>query len=181
MLFRSKIREPVYGCKSPSRSASSITSRANGQWEAVRCRYHIKHTSERDTVLYAAPRVEVLQKRWLSEAIESPHVHISATVAHLRLAKDLDTQCIAERVDPNQRSVSCMIQYALPQLSPRTRASTDDGHAPINPDTPSCISSLRNSMGRESTLATALSSIRFLYAEMADVVAKERENPMRMP
>jgi hypothetical protein len=27
----SKMREPVYGCKSPSRSASSITSRANSR------------------------------------------------------------------------------------------------------------------------------------------------------
>jgi hypothetical protein len=31
----SKIREPVYGCKSPSRSASSITLRANSQREGL--------------------------------------------------------------------------------------------------------------------------------------------------
>jgi hypothetical protein len=30
-------------------------------------------------------------------------------------------------------------------------------------------------------LAVSLSPLRFLYAEMADVDAKERENPMRIP
>ena len=40
--------------------------------------YHIEHTSKRDTILYAASRVEVLQKYWLSMAILSPPVHISA-------------------------------------------------------------------------------------------------------
>lgn len=54
-------------------------------------------------------------------------------------------------------------------------------HAPINPVTPSNTSSLRNSMGRVLALVVALSPLRFLYAEMTDVDAKERENPMRIP
>jgi hypothetical protein len=73
----SKIREPVYGCKSPSRSASSITLKANSQRKAF-VKYHIEHTSECDTVLYAAPRVEILQKRWFSGTILSPHMRTSA-------------------------------------------------------------------------------------------------------
>lgn len=36
-------------------------------------------------------------------------------------------------------------------------------------------------MGRGLTLIVALSSSCFLYAVMADVVAKESEKPMRMP
>jgi hypothetical protein len=100
--------------------------------------------------------------------------------AHLRLAKNLDAQCIAERVNPDQRCVSYTV-YADFSVSPRTRAPVDDDHAPINPVTPSCISSLRNSMGRRLVLVVALSSVRLLYVEMADVVAKEREKPMRMP
>ena len=111
----SKIREPVYGRKSPSRSASSITSRATGQRKAGGCRCHVEHTFECDTVLYAAPWVEVLQKRSFSEAILSPHT--LAALAHLRLAKNFNTQRITERVDPNQRGVSCMIRYAISVLS----------------------------------------------------------------
>ena len=99
---------------------------------------------------------------------------------HLRLAKNLDAQCIAERVNPDQRCISYTV-YADLSVSPRTRVPVDDGHAPINPDTPSSISSLRNSMGRRLALVVALSSIRLLYVETTDVVAKEREKPMRMP
>jgi len=66
----SKIRELVYGRKSPSRSASSITLRANGQRETGRCRRQIEHTSECDTVLYAAPWVEELYKRSFSETCD---------------------------------------------------------------------------------------------------------------
>ena len=36
-------------------------------------------------------------------------------------------------------------------------------------------------MGRMSALAIALYPLRFLYAEMTDVDAKEKENPMRTP
>jgi hypothetical protein len=36
-------------------------------------------------------------------------------------------------------------------------------------------------MGLRLALVVALSSARLLYVEMADVVAKEREKPMRMP
>jgi hypothetical protein len=36
-------------------------------------------------------------------------------------------------------------------------------------------------MGRRLALVIALSSVRLLYVETTDVVAKERENPMRMP
>jgi len=100
--------------------------------------------------------------------------------AHLRLAKNLDAQCIAERVDPDERCVSYTV-YADFSVSPRAKALVDDGHAPINPVTPSSISSLRNSMGRRLTLVVALSSVRLLYVEMTDVVAKEREKPMSMP
>jgi hypothetical protein len=111
--------------------------------------------------------------------ILSPHSYFSAH-AYLRLAKNLDAQCIAERVNPDQRCISYTV-YADFSVSPRTRAPVDDGHAPINPDTPSSISSLRNSMGRRLALVVALSSVRLLYVETTDVVAKERENPMRMP
>ena len=60
----SKIREPVYGRKIPSRSASSITLRADGQPqpETGPRRRQIEHTSECDTVLYAATRIEILYK-----------------------------------------------------------------------------------------------------------------------
>ena len=101
----SKIREPVYGRKSPSRSASSITLRGDGQRETGRYRRQIGHTSERDTVLYAAPWVEVLYNCSTSD-MRSSHIHILAVRAHLRLAKDFDTQSIAERVNPNQRCIS---------------------------------------------------------------------------
>jgi hypothetical protein len=36
-------------------------------------------------------------------------------------------------------------------------------------------------MGVRLALIVALSSVRLLYVEMTDVVAKERENPMTMP
>jgi hypothetical protein len=175
----SKIREPVYGCKSPSRSASSITLRANSQKEGF-VKYHIEHTSKCDTVLYAAPRVEILQNVLiLRDNTVATYSYFSGH-AHLRLAKNLDAQCIAERVNPDQRCVSYTV-YADSSVSPRTRAPVDDGHAPINPVTPSSISSLRNSMGRRLALVIALSSVRLLYVETTEVVAKEREKPMRMP
>jgi len=65
----SKIREPVYGCKNPSRSASSITLQVKGQWKAGLCRRQTEHTSECDTVLHTAPGVEVLHKGEFLEAI----------------------------------------------------------------------------------------------------------------
>ena len=102
----SKIREPVYGRNSPSRSASSITLRADGQRKTGPCRNQIEHTSECNTVLYAAPGVEVLHKCSFSETMRSPHIHTLAVGAHLRLAKDFDTQRIAERINPNQRRIS---------------------------------------------------------------------------
>ena len=100
--------------------------------------------------------------------------------AHLRLAKNLDAQCIAERVNPDERRVSYIVHVDF-SVSPRVRASIDEDHAPINPVTPSSISSLRNSMGRRLALVVALSSVRLLYVEMTDVVAKDREKPMRTP
>jgi hypothetical protein len=175
----SKIREPVYDCKSPSRSASSITLRANSQKEGL-VKYHIEHTSECDTVLYAAPRVQILPKMLVLRDNTVPTYSYFSAHAYLRLAKNLDAQCIAERVNPDQRCISYTV-YADFSVSPRTRVSADDGHAPINPVTPSSISSLRNSMGRRLALVIALSSVRLLYVEMTDVVAKEREKPMRMP
>lgn len=36
-------------------------------------------------------------------------------------------------------------------------------------------------MGRRLALVVAMSSVRLLYVEMTDVVAKEREKPMKMP
>ena len=36
-------------------------------------------------------------------------------------------------------------------------------------------------MGVRLALVAALSSVRLLYVEMTDDVAKERENPMRKP
>ena len=54
------------------------------------------HTSECDTVLNAAPWVEILQKALIlvtTFKVQCP--------SYLRFAKDLDAQCIAERVDTN--------------------------------------------------------------------------------
>ena len=107
----------------------------------------------------------------------SPHDHTLAIHAHLCLAENLNTQRIAERINPDQWSVAL---FPRPPCEPNMMSQIR-GHAPINPVTPSNTSSLRNSMGRMLALAVSLSPLRFLYAEMADVDAKERENPMRIP
>lgn len=125
------------------------------------------------------PGLRYCKKCQSSGTILSPH-SCDGVYAHLRLAKNLDTQCIAERVNSDQRCVSYTV-YTNFSVSPRTIARVDDGHAPISPVTPSSISSLRNSMGVRLALVVALSSVRLLYVDMTDVVAKERENPMRMP
>jgi hypothetical protein len=69
-------------------------------------RHRNKHTSECDTVLYAAPGVEVLHKRWFLETILWPQARILAILTHLRLAKDFNTQSVAERINPNKRCIS---------------------------------------------------------------------------
>jgi hypothetical protein len=79
--------------------------RVDGQQEEGPRRHPIGHTSECDTVLYAAPRVEVLYKRWLRDDAITTHP-ILAVHAYLRLAKDFNTQRIAKRVNPNQRCIS---------------------------------------------------------------------------
>lgn len=58
-LVPSKIREPVYGRKCPSRSAFSITNEDCQRLVRYSQRY-VGHTFKRDAVLYASPWVEVL-------------------------------------------------------------------------------------------------------------------------
>lgn len=103
-LVPSKIREPVNGRRSPSRSAFSITYE-DCQRLMRYSQHHVGHTRKRDAVLYASPWVEVLRVDLGSETMTADGYSIAAQ-AYLSFSKNLDSQCIAERVDPDQRCIS---------------------------------------------------------------------------
>ena len=105
-LVPSKIREPVYGRKSPSRSAFSITEEDCQQSAGIHNAMSI--------ILLRATRSFTLPpglRYWeRTEGLGQETTTLCgcsiAAQAHLSLSKNLDSQCIAERVDPDQRCVS---------------------------------------------------------------------------
>jgi hypothetical protein len=85
----SKIREPVYGRKSPSLSASSITSRGQSTRRRAFSNPTVGHTSECDTILDATPGVEILRKRKMIDyqKTASPYMpHTGRTSAFPRIS-----------------------------------------------------------------------------------------------
>jgi hypothetical protein len=178
-LVPSKIREPVYGRSNPSRSAFSMTC-------AEDCQQSASIYSVMSNTLLSATRSFTLPpglrycertERGLDLETTTAHGYSIGSQAHLSLSKDLDSQCIAERVYPDQRCVSLGVDRPLSSRS----IGCVVGRVPINPVTPSSTSSLRNSMGRGLVFSANMRSLRFLYAETTEVDAIEREKPMRMP
>jgi hypothetical protein len=160
----SKIRDPVYGRKSPSLSASSITSRGQSTRRRAFSNPTVEHTSECDTILDATPWVEILKKRKRIDyqKTASPHMpHTGRTSAFPRISTPnalLNELIRTSGVFP-LRGVQ-MILSGLEDTESRT--DSEGRHLPIRPVTPSSTSSLRNSMGLRSTLVAELSSFLFL-------------------
>lgn len=93
--------------------------------------------------------------------------------AHLAFAQDLNSKGIAQRIDPDQRRISCQLA--------RTAILLIVWNVPISPITPSPISSVRSSIGLGGIRCTDFFRLYCCTSKAAEVDDNESEIPRRSP
>jgi hypothetical protein len=100
---------------------------------------------------------------------------VSGLTTDLCFSKNLDSQCITQRVDPHQRGISLTRHV---QIRSEWRSMV---YTPISPVTPLRISSLLNSIGWNSNCSSKKRWRRRRRYNDMDVDVADKVKPMRMP